>query len=228
MKTFKFNNISSDTYNIVVKEMPTFNLPKRDIEIVKIDGRNGNLYIDNETYNSYSITIECILMDLTKINDIKAWLTGIGTIEFSDNPGIYYDCIIKNQIPFEKYLTYLKEFPIQLELNPIGKSTDLTTETKTVTPATFTVGGNINIKPILEIKGSGTGVFNLNGKEFTVNSLTSIATIIDCDLMNTTKDGVNSNNLYIGNYPNLVVGTNNLTWTGDVSEVKIKYRAGWL
>lgn len=228
MFTFKYNNVSCADYDIVVREHESILLPKRDIETIKVDGRNGFLTVDNETYDSYSITIKCVVLDDSEINDIKAWLTPTGIIEFSDNEGVYYDCVIKNQISLDKYLTVLNEFPLQLELNPVGKSTSLTTVTKTTSPATFTVGGSYNNKPIIEIKGTGTATITINSVAFTLTDLTSTATIVDCDLMNITKNSLRANDKFAGTFTDLIVGTNTLSWVGDVSEVKIKYRTGWL
>ena len=225
MEHFIFNNVNSNTMGIVVKKMPPIIAPKRDITTIKVDGRNGNLHIDNGTYEAYNVSIECVITDLTKINDIKSWLKGIGTIEFSTLPNVVYDCVVKNQIDFEKYLNVLREFPLQLEVNPIGLGT-LKTVTKT-TGGTFTVGGTIGTSPILEVKGTGNATITLNGTSFTLNDLDTTAYVVDCDLMNVTK-GTNANDKFVGSFPTLIIGTNTISWVGTVSEIKIKYKEGWL
>lgn len=228
MDYFIFNGTSSATYDIIVKKMPPITAPKRSIETISVDGRSGTLHIDNGTYEAYNITIECIITDLSKLNTIKGWLTGIGTIEFSNNLNVVYDCVVKNQIDFSKYLTVLREFPLQLELQPIGKDKTETTVTKTTSPTTFTVGGTICVSPKLEIKGTGEATITLNGTTFTISDLDNTATIVDCDLMNVTKSSSQANDQFVGPFPSLIVGTNSISWTGTVSEVKIKYRSGWL
>lgn len=227
-QTFTFNGTASTTYDITVKKLPSIIMPERDIESISIDGRNGNLHIDYETYNSYNTTMEIIINDLTELDTIKAWLTGIGTIIFSDRPTIQYECVIKNQLPYDMYAYNSKIVPIQMELNPIGLSTTETAVTKTTSPATFTVGGTYAAKPSLEIKGTGEVTITLNGSVFTLTDCDSTAYIVDCDLMNVTKSGVNVNNEFSGDFPSLIVGTNNLSWTGTVSEIKIVYRAAYL
>lgn len=224
--TFTFNGKDSNNYGVYAKELPIIS-PKREIDSIKVDGRNGYLHIDNGTYESYDLTIPCAVTDLTKINDIKGWLTGIGTIIFSNNPTIQYDCIVKNQIPFDRYLINLKEFPLQLEVNPIGKSTTQTTVTKT-SGGTFIVGGTIASKPILEIKGTGEVTITLNGTSFTLSTASATAYIVDCDLMNVTKSSTQKNSEFTGNFPSLVIGSNSISWTGTVSEVKIKYYESYL
>jgi phage-related protein len=227
-QTFTFNGTASTSYDIIVKKLPLVVTPERNIDSIKIDGRNGNLHIDYETYNSYNTTMEIIINDLTELDAIKAWLTGTGTIIFSDRPTIQYSCVIKNQLPFDMYAYNSKVVPIQMELSPLGLSTTQTTVTKTTSPATFTVGGTYEAKPSLEIKGTGEATITLNGTEFTLTNCTSTAYIVDCDLQNVTKSSANVNDEFSGDFPSLIVGTNNLSWTGTISEIKVIYRATYL
>lgn len=227
-QTFTFNGIASTTYDITVKRLPMVTTPERDIESIKVDGRSGNFHIDNETYNSYDTTMELIINDLTELDAIKSWLTGIGTISFSHISNRQFKAVIKNQINYDMYAYNSKVVPIQMELSPIGFSTTETVVTKTTSPAAFTVAGTFEVSPILEIKGTGEVDFILNGTEFTLTDCSSTAYVVDCDLMNVTKGGVNVNNEFIGSFPKLEIGSNTMTWTGTVSEVKIKYRAGFL
>jgi len=229
MEWIKIDGTSSTTITgFIIKDIGTETLPQRDIESIKVDGRNGNLYIDNETYDVIDRTVIGVATDLTKIDDIKSFLSASGTVEFSSTENVQREYIIKNQVNFDKYLTHLKEFPIQFELHPIGYSTTLTTVTKTTSPASFTVGGNIGVKPILEIKGTGEVVIALNSTEFTLADASTTAYIVDCDLQNVKKNDLNVNDEFTGDFPVLVVGSNSLTWTGTVSEIKIKYYVGWL
>lgn len=227
MQTFTFNGTASTTYDIIVKKLPPITMPERDIESIEIDGRNGNLHIDHETYNVYNTTMEIIINDLDELSTIKAWLTGVGTIIFSDRPTIQYTCVIKNTIPYNLYAYNSKIVPIQMELSPIGLSTTQTTVTKT-SAGDLTVGGTFETRPSLEIKGTGEATITLNGYEFTLTDCDSTAYIVDCDLMNVTKDGSNVNDEFSGDFPVLSVGTNSISWTGTVSEVVIKYRAAYL
>lgn len=228
VQTFTFNGTISTTYDIIVKKLPPIIMPEKDIESIRVHGRSGNIHIDNQTYNSYNATMEIIINNLAQLDTIKAWLTGIGTIVFSDRPTIQYKCVIKNQLSYDMYAYNSKVVPIQMELAPIGYSTTLTTVTKTTSPATFTGLGTYSSKPILEIKGTGSATITFNGTEFTLDDCSSTAYILDCDLMNTTKSGTNVNHEFTGDYPSVIVGTNIITWTGTVSEIVIKYRAAYL
>ena len=227
-QTFTFNGTASTAYDIIVKKLPVITTPERDIESIKIDGRNGNLHIDNETYNSYNATMEIIINDLTELDAIKAWLTGIGTISFSHIADRQFTAVIKNQLSYDMYAYSSKVVPIQMELSPIGLSTTETEVTKTTSPATFTVGGTYATKPTLEVIATGAVSITLNDTTFTLSNCEAEPYVVDCDLQNVTKSDVNVNNEFYGDFPELIVGTNNLSWTGTITSIKVIYRAAYL
>ncbi len=225
MEWFKFNDFDTREY-LIIRKMPPIVSPKKNIDVIKIDGRNGSLYIDNETYEPISITIECVLLDDTKIDDIKSALRGIGEIELSTNQGRTYKAVIKNQIDFSKYLEWIREFPLQLEIEPFSYDTSVTSIICTA-DTTWSAGGNIEVAPILEVKGSGEGTLVLNNKTITFSALSSTVTIVDCNLMEATQGGANANSLInCTDFPK-VQESNVLDITG-ITEVIVKYREGWL
>lgn len=221
---FIFNNKKSTDMGIVIQEMPPITKSEKDIDTIEISGRNGNLHIDNGTYKSKKYKIKCVLMDETKINIIKTWLDSSGTLEISSEPNIQYNAVVLNQIDFSKYLTYLKEFIINFELNPIGYNKIVTTKSFSNSNNTFSVGGTFNVSPILVINGTGTITLN-NVQVQVLESGISI----DCELMNCTQDGINKNNKVILNeFPILLVGNNTLVLGEGITSVSISYREGWL
>lgn len=224
LPSFKFNGISSEDLGIIVKEMPPISKSERNIETVSVTGRNGNLHIDNGTYKSKNYKIVCILMDVSKIRQISSIFNGFGKLELSTEPNLEYQAMICNQIDFSKYLTYLKEFVLQFEVDPIAYDKNIT-ETTYTESSDFTVGGTIEVHPILTI--NGTGIVTLNNKQIEV---LETGIIIDCELMNCTKDNINMNDKVIidNDFPNLVVGENNLVLGDGIESVTISYKTGWL
>lgn len=223
MPYFIFNNTKSTDLGVIIKELPPITKSEKDIDSFSISGRNGNLYIDNGTYKTKTYKIQCILMDETKINNLKSLLDGVGVLELSTEPNIEYKALVKNQIDFDKYVKYLKEFTINFELNPIGYSKQLTTNTYTAN-STFNVGGTFNVSPLLTITGVGT--ISLNNIQIQVLE-TGIT--IDCELMNCTKNNINKNDKVILNdFPTLKVGSNTITLGTGIQSVEVKYKEGWL
>ena len=91
--------------------------------------------------------------------------------------------------------------------------------------------GNYIAKPTITIYGSGDIAVNLNGNQIFNIALGSEEYItIDTDQMEAYKDGILKNRLVTGNYDNLIfnVGSNTLSFTGDVEQVVIENYARWL
>lgn len=220
---FIFKGTNSKDVGIVVKEMPPVTKSEKNIENITVSGRNGDLHIDNGTYKSKSYKIKCILMDETKIDILKSLYDGVGLLELSSESGKEYKATICNQIDFDKYLTYLKEFVLQFELYPVAYS-KTAIETTYTANSTFIVGGTFNVSPTITIVGVGT--ITLNNTQITI---TESGVTIDCDLMNCTKDNINKNNkVILDEFPTLKVGENTLVLENGVESVTINYKEGWL
>lgn len=220
---FIFNGVKSTDMGIIIKQLPPITKSEKDIDTLTVSGRNGNLHIDNKTYRSKKYKISCIMMDDTRINELKTLLDGIGTLEISTEPGIEYKATILNQIDFAKYLKYLKEFSINFELDPIGYSKNYITNLYTENQE-FIVDGTFGVSPLLTI--SGIGVITLNNVQ--VQVLESGITI-DCDLMNCTKNNINMNDkVNLDEFPSLKVGNNSIVLGDGIDSVEVKYKEGWL
>lgn len=223
MKSFTFNGISSNSLNIIVKDMPPIPRAERDIETLEISGRNGALHIDNKSWKSRSYTIGCICSNKSQIDNIRKTFYGTGNLILSDYSDRYFVATIKNQIDFEKYLSYCEEFPLQFELEPIAYANNETTKTLSAS-GSINVGGNAEVSPIITI--TGTGTITINGYQVSVSE-TGIT--IDCNLMQCYKGTVAKNNkVTLENFPILKVGSNTISFGTGITGATIKYREGWL
>ena len=91
--------------------------------------------------------------------------------------------------------------------------------------------GNYIAKPTITIYGSGNIAVNLNGNEIFNIALGDEEYItIDTAQMEAYKDGILKNRLVTGNYENFVlnIGSNTISFTGDVEQVAIENYARWL
>ena len=223
MKSFSFNGISSNSLNIIVKNMPPIPRAERDIQTLEISGRNGALHIDNKNWKSRAYTIECVLSNKTQIDNIRKTFYGTHNLVLSDYSDRYFIATIKNQIDFSKYLTYCEEFPLQFELEPIAYANEETTETLSAS-GSITVGGNVEVSPIITI--TGTGTITINGYQVAV---TETGITIDCNLMQCYKEGVAKNDkVTLEEFPILNVGSNTIAFGTGITGATIKYREGWL
>lgn len=223
MESFTFNDITSESLDIIVKKMPLVPRAERNIESISIVGRNGNFHVDNKNYISKSYTIDCIAKNKEKIDDICKTFVGTHKLKLSKYPNRYWNATIKNQIDFDVYLNYLNEFPLQFELDPIGYSVEEVIEDIN-TSSSINVGGNVEVYPIITI--IGTGNLTING--YPLQVLESNITI-DCDLMQCfNKEIAKNDKVILDEFPILNVGINDITLGEGISNVIIKYRQGWL
>ncbi len=92
-----FDGRSSKNYGIQVEHPPGYQTPARDYEMVHIPGRNGDLLIDNGSYQNvsreYEIAVGSEDGDFTEMaNRIAEWLystSGYARLEDSYEPGYY-------------------------------------------------------------------------------------------------------------------------------------------
>lgn len=224
MEYFKFKGVKSDDLGIVVKEMPAIIKSEKNIESINVSGRNGAFHIDDGTYKQKKYKIKCVLTDNTYLDQIKTLFDGKGKLELSTEPDREYNAIVLNQIDFSKYLTYLREFTLNLELDPISYS-KIETEKIITENSSFVGGGNCNVNPIITI--TGTGTVTLNNIPIVVSE-TGIT--IDCELMNCTKDNLNKNDKVNidTDFPYIKPETNTIVLGEGITSVSIVYNEGWL
>ena len=224
MEWFKFNDVKSDDLEIVVKEMPPVTIAPRDIESIKVTGSDRQLHIDKGSYSAYEMTISIILMDSTKLDQIKKTYHGTGKLILSTQPDRYFNATVMNQVDFSKYYSVLREAPLQFEVDPIAFSNQKKTfvaENSTE----MTVDGTAHTFPVIKV--TGTGSFAINHNSVIVNES---GVTIDCKNMTVTNNGVNKADkveLVNMDFPYLIPGQNPITMTG-ITKLEIEYEEGWL
>ena len=91
--------------------------------------------------------------------------------------------------------------------------------------------GNTTARPTITIYGSGTVDLSLNGSQiFTIDIGDAEYITIDSASMNAYQGETLMNRSVIGDYNNLVlsVGSNTISWTGDVTSIVIENYTRWL
>lgn len=90
--------------------------------------------------------------------------------------------------------------------------------------------GNTKAKPIMTIYGEGIVNLSLNGMQIFVIDITNGSITIDVAEMQAYIGDTFMNRFVSGDYDNLMlnVGTNILTWTGDVSQIVLEKFSRWI
>lgn len=213
---FIWNGIKSD--DLIINKLPNVIKAAKDITKTEVQGRDGFLTQDNGSYKSVVKSVECTMKDLERIDFICSWLTGSGEVTFSNEPTKVYKATIINQIEFERVVATFHSFIIQFECQP--HKYDIDNELITLLTSGSVYNAGTTCKPIIKIYGTGAIDLTINSTIINLTNVDGYVTI-DSDLIDCYKDAELKNNYMNGDFPELVNGTNNISWTGSVSRIEI-------
>jgi phage-related protein len=222
-----FKGITSDSLNVVVNKLPTFKKPQRKTDIIQIEGKDGAEVIEYG-YAPYTLSIKITLMDVSKIDDVIAWLDGEGVLISSEDSLRCVNARVIGEINYNR-LMMLKEATVEFYIkNPFRYLATDIPQTITTFPSTITNTGTVYSKPLLTIVGSGSVTLTINGVTFGYTFPLGESVTIDCESMDATYSGSLRNQYMSGYFPQLSVGSNAISKTGDVTSIKFERYSRWL
>jgi len=224
---FIFNNISSIDMPIMINELPSITKPTRDMNKIVIPGRDGYLTEDLETHQGTIKSCECTILDIAEVDQVLSWLDGSGEVIFSNQPDRKYQACIINQIPFTRFMrNKWYKFIIIFDCQPFAKMLENPLITFT-TAGTIYNGGTHKSKPAITVFGNGTIDLIINDSAIHLTNVVDYVTI-DSDLLDCYKDAVLKNSDMSGDFPELAVGENVISWTGTVTKIDISPNWRWM
>lgn len=220
---------SKEIFGMMINELPPITKPQMRTLKEEIDGRDGDI-ITTLGYSAYDKTITIGLFGSYDVNEVIAFFNQSGTIIFSNEEDKYYNFTQLEQINIERLLKF-KTASITFHCQPFKYSAVRFEEVFTDEFDIFNYG-NIYSKPIYEITGSGIVNLSINNSqvlviEFGENSKTITIDTESLDAYDT--NGLVNRNI-TGDYKNLFlnVGKSEFTWSGTITQVKIKKASRWL
>lgn len=222
--TLTFGGINSATYGIYIDGSGVFNSPERDVTMVTIPNRNGQLSLDNGRFENIEVTYNAFVTEnngKTMAENIRDFRNAIGALKGYQRLSDTYHTdefrmgVFRNGIEVEPVIYQTGgAFEVTFDCKPqrflVSGETALTpTSGSTVANATA-----FDSAPLLEIKG--TGNISLNGKSVSINN----ATIGHTNIVDTTM-APNPTNIVVY----LITSTTN---TGDTITASIKWPVGFL
>lgn len=223
---FLFNGVDSSDY-LVINKLPPIIKAEKNVQKVEIEGRDGFLTIDYGSYKSILKPVQCTIKDLTNIDYICGWLTGSGDIIFSNESDKVYKATIIDKIELKRGIANTYNFTINFDCQPFKYAISNEPVTLTTSPATIYNSGTTSAKPVIQIYGSGNIDLNINSSVIHLTNVTDYVTI-DSVLMDCYKDTVLMNSNMNGDFPELAVGNNTISWTGTVSKLEITQNIRYL
>ena len=225
-----FNGISSLDYGIQVEHPPEYQAPARDYEVIHVPGRNGDLVIDNGSYQnvnrSYQMAIGDKRKDYTSMaNAISEWLhsvSGYARLEDSYEPEYYRMAMFQDEISIENIMQHAGRLTVDFNCKPqrFLKSGEeiikISKRTTLYNPTGF------NSLPCITVYGSGRGVLSIGQHTITISNING-SIVLDSEIQDVYKGTVNRNADVTLNksFPEFVTGENSIAWSGGITYVEV-------
>lgn len=230
MNFFTFNKVSSKQFGLYISGNGTFNSPERDIEIIDIPGRNGQLIVDNDRFKNTTVNYPSFIISDFKNNAtaIRAWLlsvNGYARLEDTYNPQEYRQARFSSSLDFEvKALNLSAETVIAFDCKP-QRFLKLGDEKTIISIPTIIYNKtSFNALPLIRVYGNGAGTVTVGNIIIQIKNLLEYLDI-DCETQNAYKGIQNcNNNIYAPFFPYLSPGETGISWSGGITKIEIKPR----
>lgn len=234
MGVIYYNGVPSTFYGIQVETQPGYLVPEKDVEIIHIPGRNGDLIIDKGIYQNvdreYAISMFSNKVEFDTLSDaLTKWLhpkTGYSRLEDSYDPEHFRMAIYKDDLSIENILAHGAKATLVFNCKP--QRYLKTGDTKlTISESGSTVVNPTNqiALPLITVRGSGTGTVMIGRYEIQLSRINEYVTL-DSELQDAFKGSENKNadvTLPDG-YPKLPPGATSITFSGGITSVEITPR----
>lgn len=227
---------SNEIEGLIISTLPPISKPEIRVNKEEIDGVDGDI-VTVLGYSAYDKEFEIGLSYNYDIDEVIQFFNSSGTVTFSNEEHKYYNYQIFDQIDFEKLVNF-KTAKVKMHVQPFKYSVLESEKTFDFnsTSGAFDIrnNGNIYSRPILTITGSGTINLSINGVQLLVIYLDEAVqtVVIDTDKMNAYNP---ENNAYMnrhvsGDYDKIQLnsGKNSISFTGNVTEIKIDNYSRWI
>lgn len=233
MLSFNFGGKDSfRDYGIYISKRPDMPSPKRRITNVIIPGRSSSLKFDEDTYDDITISVECSIKDrvlLDRIDDIKGWLIGTGESDliFNFQKEKKYVAQVVNAIDFSQVLRYFSKFIIIFNCQPFKYEVNSSAINLTTAGIINNIG-SVYSEPIIKVMGIGDVTLTINTQTIKLKDI-SDHVILDSVQQNCYNEQLeNLNNKMLGEFPILLSGKNEISWSGTISKLEVTPNWRWL
>ena len=228
------NGVSSQSIDgLMISSLPPIRKPAMRYDSDEIDGRDGDI-ITELGYKAYDKTVEIGLSGDFDIDKVIDFFTSSGKVTFSSEPDKYYLYQVLAAIDFERLIRY-RTAKVSLHVQPYKYSTIERPKAWTFSGKDQSVkvrnSGNTTSCPTVTIEGSGSIGIYLNGVRVLAISMPSSGAIrIDVAEMNAYSGDGLANRFVSGDYGSmaLAVGTNAISWVGNVTKLSIDNYSRWI
>lgn len=246
MRSFYIDGTASSTYNIYASGENAYDAPERDVEVVEVPGRNGNIILDNGRWKNIDVVYPCIVdkQFLDNAAAARVWLLGDGvsyrkiTDDYNTDSfrmgrykgGIEYAPMFFNKAKATLDVTF--DCRPERFLNS-GETWATNIVDGIHQEATITNPTNFEAKPLLYVEketSANAASVEINGKRFTLDVLPSkTAFYVDCETMKVYYNDDNRISAFSGDFPVLAPGSNTvkLLITPNTGNANVSIKPRW-
>ena len=231
MNTITWKGVSSETIpGLLISELPPITKPEMRVRTTKIEGRDGDI-VDELGYESYNKKIKIGLHGAFDIDAVIKYFTGSGKITFSNEPDKYYIARIINKVDYQRLIRY-RTASVEFHVQPFKYKLNEAEIDETITSQeeiTVVNSGLEIAKPKVTVYGTGEITIKKNGSDvFKIDMSDDEFIVIDSTEEEAYAGAELKNRQMTGQFLKLDPGENTITWTGDLSRIKIEPRSRWL
>jgi len=235
---FSYKGIRSKDMHLRVLNDISFASPKRDVNLVQVPGRDGDLIMDNGRFESVIRSIPCRIeapagTDVESlINGINNWLikdAGLHPFTWENDPDFTYLASIEGAVVNQRVLSHYGKTVIDFKLHPIKYLESSLTERQITSGTNVENPFNIEAKPILRIVGEGDITITIDRRELVLQGIAG-GCIVDSETQTITNldRHITLFERMFSPFPTLQPGNNPITFTGNAAQVFITPRLGAL
>ena len=224
-----FKEHSSLEYGLLITEKGSYKGAQRDITYTSVPGRSGDLMTDNGRYKNVKIPYKLALLNTTAWDFkelarlIRGWLLAEqGYFPLWDSyDGKYYRLAsYTNEVDIEQELRSVGKLSLSFNCKPFKYSFEGQRTVEMTAAGTLYNAEQYESKPYIKVVGSGTITLAINNSSVTLSSVDEYIEL-DSEMLNAYKGTAAANNQMSGDFPVLVPGKNNISWTGNVTRLEI-------
>lgn len=231
-KKLYINSTDLSEFGVVPSGEETYNAAERDVEIISVEGRNGDLVIDKGRYHNipvkYPISIaRNFPYNAAGLRDFLGSLRGYVRIEDEYHPDYFRMGYVTGSLDFTVgHLHWFGEATLHFNCKPQRFLTDGETGVSFEEPSSIINHTNEIALPLITVYGNGAGELSVGGVTVSILALEDQITL-DCEIQNAYRkvgDAPPENKngeISAPVFPSLNPGVNAVSWIGGISRVEI-------
>ena len=232
---FEFAGVESADMGVRLVDAPVIQVAEERGEQVEIPGRDGALWIPDESFKPIDISVVIEVDRDAEFDEIMQWLCGSGELILSTMEDYYYKARVVKGFDLTPgvYLRGNYQTTIEFSCQPFRYQVGNPIMKPITSIGQFKGRGTWFSRPVITVNGSGDITLIINGVSAVLDDVSEYITL-DCDAMMAFKGDTNVSPsvtlLSDGDeWPRLKPAgkINQISWTGNVTSVVIQPNWRW-